>query len=147
MTTTIASAVVRPRPLPSFRARVAPAPARRDDRARGDVRARRHARRASLGSRQPHYDGERAPVLAVRIQEMFGLPETPRVARGKVPVLLHLLAPNGRPQQVTDDLASFWKDAYHHVRKDLRTRYPKHDWPEDALSARPSSRPRRRRRR
>ena len=61
MTTTIASAVVRPRPLPSFRARVAPAPARRDDRARGDVRARRHARRASLGSRQPHYDGERAP--------------------------------------------------------------------------------------
>ncbi|MGB0333092.1 MAG: ATP-dependent helicase C-terminal domain-containing protein, partial [Planctomycetota bacterium] len=93
------------------------------------------------------YDGERAPVLAVRIQEMFGLPETPRVARGKVPVLLHLLAPNGRPQQVTDDLASFWKDAYHHVRKDLRTRYPKHDWPEDALSARPSSRPRRRRRR
>jgi hypothetical protein len=61
MTTRIASAVVRPRPLPSFRARVAPAPARRDDRARGDVRARRHARRASLGSRQPHYDGERAP--------------------------------------------------------------------------------------
>ena len=92
------------------------------------------------------YDGERAPVLAVRIQEMFGQPETPRVARGKVPVLLHLLAPNGRPQQVTDDLASFWRDAYHHVRKDLRTRYPKHDWPEDALSARPTSRPRRRRR-
>ena len=92
------------------------------------------------------YDGDRAPVLAVRIQEMFGLPETPRVARGKVAVLLHLLAPNGRPQQVTDDLASFWRDAYHHVRKDLRTRYPKHDWPEDALAARPTSRPRRRRR-
>jgi ATP-dependent helicase HrpB len=119
-----------------------------------------HAQRVGLDTHAPErvqvpsgsrlrllYDGERAPVLAVRIQEMFGLPETPRVARGKVPVLLHLLAPNGRPQQVTDDLASFWKDAYHHVRKDLRTRYPKHDWPEDALSARPSSRPRRRRRR
>ena len=119
-----------------------------------------HAQRVGLDTHAPErvqvpsgsrlrllYDGERAPVLAVRIQEMFGLPETPRVARGKIPVLLHLLAPNGRPQQVTDDLASFWKDAYHHVRKDLRTRYPKHDWPEDALSARPSSRPRRRRRR
>ena len=119
-----------------------------------------HAQRVGLDTHAPErvlvpsgsrlrllYDGDRAPVLGVRIQEMFGLPETPRVARGKVPVLLHLLAPNGRPQQVTDDLASFWKDAYHHVRKDLRTRYPKHDWPEDALSARPSSRPRRRRRR
>lgn len=119
-----------------------------------------HAQRVGLETHAPEriqvpsgsnlrlqYDGNRAPVLGVRIQEIFGLPETPRVARGKVPVLLHLLAPNGRPQQVTDDLASFWKDAYHHVRKDLRTRYPKHDWPEDPLSARPSSRPRRRRRR
>ncbi|QDV06135.1 ATP-dependent RNA helicase HrpB [Planctomycetes bacterium Poly30] len=92
------------------------------------------------------YDGERPPVLAVRIQEMFGLAETPRVASGRVPVLLHLLAPNGRPQQVTGDLASFWKDAYHHVRKDLRSRYPKHPWPEDPLTAPPTARARRRRR-
>lgn len=93
------------------------------------------------------YDGERAPVLAVRIQEMFGLAETPRIASGRVPVLLHLLAPNGRPQQVTGDLASFWKDAYHHVRKDLRRRYPKHPWPDDPLTAPATARARRRRRR
>lgn len=93
------------------------------------------------------YDGDRPPVLAVRIQEMFGLADTPRIAGGRVPVLLHLLAPNGRPQQVTDDLASFWGDVYHRVRKDLRARYPKHEWPEDPLTARPTSRARRRRRR
>ncbi len=93
------------------------------------------------------YDGDRAPVLAVRIQEMFGLPDTPRIASGRVPVVLHLLAPNGRPQQVTGDLASFWRDAYHHVRKDLRARYPKHPWPEDPLTAPPTARARRRRRR
>ena len=93
------------------------------------------------------YDGERPPVLAVRIQEMFGLAETPKVASGRVPVLLHLLAPNGRPQQVTSDLASFWKDAYFHVRKDLRIRYPRHPWPEDPLTAPPTARARRRRRR
>jgi len=77
------------------------------------------------------YEPGKAPVLAVRIQEIFGLLETPRVARGRVPVLLHLLAPNMRPQQVTDDLASFWRTTYHRVRKDLRRRYPKHAWPED----------------
>jgi ATP-dependent helicase HrpB len=93
------------------------------------------------------YDGERPPILAVRIQEMFGLADTPKVASGRVPVLLHLLAPNGRPQQVTSDLASFWKDAYFHVRKDLRIRYPRHPWPEDPLTAPPTARARRRRRR
>lgn len=81
------------------------------------------------------YEIGRPPVLAVRIQELFGLPETPRVAAGRVPVLLHLLAPNYRPQQVTDDLASFWKNTYPQVRKDLRARYPKHSWPEDPLTA------------
>ena len=70
-------------------------------------------------------------MLAARIQELFGLAETPRVAGGRVPVLLHLLAPNHRPQQVTDDLASFWANTYQVVRKDLRARYPKHAWPED----------------
>ena len=77
------------------------------------------------------YDGSKAPVLAARIQALFGLEQTPRVARGRVPVLLHLLAPNGRPQQVTDDLQSFWSTTYSVVRKELRRRYPKHAWPED----------------
>lgn len=90
------------------------------------------------------YDGDRAPVLAVKIQEMFGLADTPSVAGGRVKVLLHLLAPNGRPQQVTDDLASFWSTTYTQVRKDLRGRYPKHPWPEDPLTAEPTARAKRR---
>jgi ATP-dependent helicase HrpB len=84
------------------------------------------------------------PVLAVRIQELFGLTETPRIAGGRVTVLLHLLAPNSRPQQVTDDLASFWANTYPQVRKELRARYPKHAWPEDPLSATPERHPLRR---
>lgn len=75
------------------------------------------------------------PVLAARIQHLFGLKETPRVAGGRVAVLVHLLAPNGRPQQITQDLPSFWKTTYHEVRKELRRRYPKHAWPEDPWSA------------
>ena len=90
------------------------------------------------------YEAGRPPVLAVRIQELFGLAETPTLARGRVRVLMHLLAPNGRPQQVTDDLASFWSEAYHVVRKDLRARYPKHAWPEDPANAAPQRRPGRR---
>jgi ATP-dependent helicase HrpB len=86
------------------------------------------------------YDEGRPPVLAVRIQELFGMTETPRVAAGRVRVLLHLLAPNYRPQQVTDDLASFWANTYPVVRKELRARYPKHAWPEDPLSAEPKRR-------
>jgi len=85
------------------------------------------------------------PVLAARIQELFGLTQTPRLGGGRIPLLLHLLAPNRRPQQVTDDLASFWKNTYPQVRKELRGRYPKHAWPEDPLTAQPESRPRRRR--
>src|SRR5262249_33669366 len=88
------------------------------------------------------YEVGRPPVLAVRIQEVFGLRDTPRVAGGRVPVLLHLLAPNHRPQQVTDDLASFWANTYPQVRKELRARYPKHAWPEDPWSATPERRPR-----
>jgi ATP-dependent helicase HrpB len=90
------------------------------------------------------YEEGRPPVLAVRIQEVFGLRETPRVAGGRVRVLLHLLAPNYRPQQVTDDLASFWANTYPQVRKELRARYPKHAWPEDPGSAAPERHPRRR---
>ncbi len=76
-----------------------------------------------------------APVLRVRIQELFGLSSTPAVGGGRIPVTLHLLAPNMRPQQITDDLASFWANTYSDVRAELRGRYPKHHWPEDPLSA------------
>jgi ATP-dependent helicase HrpB len=89
------------------------------------------------------YEEGRPPVMAVRIQEMFGLADTPRVAGGRVKVLLHLLAPNYRPQQVTDDLSSFWANTYPIVRKELRARYPKHAWPDDPLTAEAQRRPRR----
>lgn len=88
--------------------------------------------------------GTKAPVLAVRLQEVFGWLETPRVAGGRVAVLMHLLGPNFRPVQVTDDLRSFWSRAYFEVRKDLRVRYPKHKWPEDPLTATPEAKGRRR---
>ncbi|MFT3789060.1 MAG: ATP-dependent helicase C-terminal domain-containing protein [Tepidisphaeraceae bacterium] len=91
------------------------------------------------------YDVPTAPVLAVRLQELFGLTETPRIAGGRVPVVLHLLGPNYRPVQVTDDLASFWKNTYPQVRKDLRARYPKHSWPDDPTIADPIRGARRRR--
>lgn len=80
------------------------------------------------------------PVLAVKLQEMFGCSVTPKIARGRVAVLLHLLAPNGRPAQVTTDLGNFWKSTYIEVRKELAGRYPKHPWPEDPGSAEPTAR-------
>jgi ATP-dependent helicase HrpB len=83
------------------------------------------------------YEPGKPPILSARLQELFGWTETPRVARGRVPVLLELLGPNNRPVQITDDLQSFWRTTYHQVRKDLRGRYPKHAWPEDPLQARP----------
>jgi ATP-dependent helicase HrpB len=89
---------------------------------------------------------EEAPVLAVKLQEMFGLAETPRVARGRVPLLLHLLSPARRPVQVTRDLRSFWDSGYVEVRKELRQRYPKHPWPEDPWNA-PAQRGTKKRRR
>ncbi len=76
------------------------------------------------------------PVLAVKLQEMFGLQRTPRLAG--VPLLVHLLSPAGRPAAVTADLASFWRDGYRAVRADLRGRYPKHPWPEDPAAAEPT---------
>lgn len=80
------------------------------------------------------------PVLAVKLQEMFGQQQTPTVAGGRVPVLLHLLSPARRPVQVTRDLANFWAQGYFEVRKDLRGRYPRHPWPEDPLVAEASAR-------
>jgi ATP-dependent helicase HrpB len=84
------------------------------------------------------------PVLGVRLQEMFGCKETPRIVNGTVPVMLHLLSPAKRPVQVTKDLASFWANAYSEVRKELRGRYPKHHWPEDPLAAPPTAKTKRR---
>ena len=81
------------------------------------------------------YSDSEAPVLAVKLQEVFGMTETPRIAGGRLPVTMHLLSPARRPVQVTKDLASFWREGYFDVRKDLRGRYPKHPWPEDPLRA------------
>lgn len=87
------------------------------------------------------YERNKPPVLAVRIQEVFGMLRTPRVAGGRVSVLMHLLAPNMRPQQVTQDLASFWQNTYGEVRKELKRRYPKHAWPDDPTTAVAQHRP------
>ncbi|MEM7787783.1 MAG: ATP-dependent helicase HrpB [Bacteroidota bacterium] len=98
------------------------------------------------GSVRPiDYTEAEAPVLAVRLQEVFGLDATPRVLGGRLPLVMHLLSPAQRPVQVTTDLASFWRDAYFDVRKDLRGRYPKHHWPENPLEATPTARAKRRR--
>ncbi len=91
------------------------------------------------------YSIGKPPAMAVRIQELYGLAETPRVAGGRVRLVLHLLAPNMRPQQVTDDLASFWANTYEQVRKDLKRRYPKHAWPDDPAHAQAECAPGRRR--
>ena len=80
------------------------------------------------------------PVLAVRLQEMFGLADTPTVCNGRIPVLLHLLSPARRPIQITSDLRGFWDNAYHEVKKELKGRYPKHHWPDDPWSAQPTAR-------
>ncbi|MCZ8514504.1 ATP-dependent helicase HrpB [Paenibacillus filicis] len=93
------------------------------------------------GSRIPvDYSDPEAPVLAVRLQEMFGLADTPRIAGGRVPLTVHLLSPASRPVQVTRDLASFWRTTYFEVKKDLKGRYPKHYWPDDPTAAVPTSR-------
>jgi ATP-dependent helicase HrpB len=84
------------------------------------------------------YLDDSAPLVAVRLQEVFGLAATPRLGRNRVPVTFRLLSPAQRPVQVTRDLASFWRGAYAEVRKDLRGRYPKHYWPENPLEAQPT---------
>jgi ATP-dependent helicase HrpB len=83
-----------------------------------------------------HYfaDG-RQPVMEVRLQEVFGLLETPAVNEGRNKIILHLLSPGFKPVQVTQDLHSFWENTYHEVRKELHRRYPKHSWPEDPWTA------------
>jgi len=112
-----------------------------------------HAQQSSLAALAPRtllapsgrhwpieYRGERAPSLAVPLQEMFGMAENPRIGAGKVPVTLELLSPARRPVQITRDLGGFWRGSYAEVRRQMRGRYPKHDWPEDPLTARPARR-------
>ncbi|MCW9035523.1 MAG: ATP-dependent helicase HrpB [Rhodospirillales bacterium] len=91
------------------------------------------------------YTTGETPILAVRLQEMFGLTQTPSIAGGKVPLLIHLLSPAGRPLQVTQDLAGFWQNSYHAVKADMKGRYPKHPWPDDPLSEPPTNRVKHRR--
>ena len=93
------------------------------------------------GSRIPvDYGDAQAPVLAVRLQELFGSTQTPAVLGGRVPLVIHLLSPAHRPVQVTRDLPGFWRSSYADVRKDLRGRYPRHAWPEDPTTATPTHR-------
>ncbi len=101
----------------------------------------------SGSTKRLRYDAEGPPALAVRLQEVFGLYESPRLANGRVPVKMELLAPNQRPVQVTQDLASFWATTYAEVRKELRQRYPKHQWPEDPRDGVASARVLRKRKR
>ena len=96
---------------------------------------------APTGSRLPiDYTDSSSPAVSVRLQEMFGTRETPTVLGGRVALTLHLLSPAQRPVQVTRDLAGFWRSSYFDVRKDMRARYPKHEWPEDPLAALPTRR-------
>ncbi len=84
------------------------------------------------------------PVLAVKLQEMFGCEETPTVAGGRVPLLVHLLSPAQRPLQVTRDLAGFWRNGYQEVKREMKGRYPRHPWPDDPLQASPTRHTKRR---
>ncbi|MGE0482605.1 MAG: ATP-dependent helicase HrpB [Gammaproteobacteria bacterium] len=91
-------------------------------------------------TRRLAYGAGEDPVLAVKLQELFGLADGPRVARGRVAVVLHLLSPRGAPLQVTRDLASFWRNTYPEVKKEMKGRYPRHPWPDDPWTATPTAR-------
>ena len=86
------------------------------------------------------YAHDSPPVLAVKLQELFGLADTPRIADGRVALTLHLLSPGGKPLQVTQDLRGFWDRTYPEVRKEMKGRYPRHPWPEDPWAATPTHR-------
>jgi ATP-dependent helicase HrpB len=108
-----------------------------------DELAPERVRVPSGSSHRVDYSGEQ-PALPVRVQEVFGWTTVPRLAGGRVPLVLHLLSPAGRPAAVTADLASFWAGGYRQVRAELRRRYPRHSWPEDGAAAEPTSRTTRR---
>lgn len=116
----------------------------RDDKRRLDERAPEFLEVPSGRRIRLVYTGPGDVSASVKLQEMFGLAETPRLGNPAAPVTLHLLAPNGRPVQTTRDLRSFWENTYAEVRKQLRGRYPKHPWPEDPWTATPSAKTRRR---
>ena len=90
------------------------------------------------------YANPTQPILAVRLQEMFGTSDTPTILNGKVKLMLHLLSPASRPMQATQDLASFWANTYNNVKKELRGKYKKHYWPDDPLEAQATSRTKKR---
>src|SRR5690606_3780762 len=100
-----------------------------------DVLAPRRIAVPSGQDRPVTYQHGQPPVLAVKLQELFGLADTPRVADGRVPVLLHLLSPGGKPLQVTQDLRSFWANTDPEVKKAMKGRYPRHPWPDDPWTA------------
>jgi ATP-dependent helicase HrpB len=96
---------------------------------------------APTGNRHPiHYDGPNAPLLSIRVQELFGLATHPAIAEGRLPLTLELLSPAHRPMQITRDLPGFWRGSWAAVRADMRGRYPKHVWPEDPANAPPTAR-------
>jgi ATP-dependent helicase HrpB len=90
------------------------------------------------------YETDGSVSVSVKLQELFGLGETPTLGPNKIPITFHLLAPNGRPVQTTRDLKSFWERTYPEVRKELRGRYPRHPWPDDPWTATPTHRTKRR---
>ena len=99
---------------------------------------------APTGNNHPiSYDGEHAPSISLRVQELFGLKTHPTIVGGRLPLTLFLLSPAGRPIQVTRDLPRFWAGSWAGVRADLRGRYPKHPWPEDPANAEPTARAKR----
>jgi ATP-dependent helicase HrpB len=106
------------------------------------VVARMAPQRVTLASGREarvNYERGRAPWVASRLQDFFGMRESPRVAGGRAEVVLHLLAPNGRPVQVTSDLAGFWSRHYAQVRRELSRKYPRHRWPDDPHAAAPAA--------
>src|SRR5262249_45357596 len=110
-----------------------------------DEQAPSHVTVPSGSSIKVDYTEGDVPVLRVKLQEMFGQADTPRLAGGKVPVMLHLLSPAQRPMQVTQDLKGFWQRTWPEVKKELKGRYPKHQWPEDptvAVASRTGRKPR-----
>ena len=96
---------------------------------------------APTGERHPiDYEGEGAPILKIRVQQLFGLAQHPAIANGRLPLTLHLLSPAGRPIQITADLPRFWAGSWRDVKADMKGRYPKHPWPDDPLTAPPTTR-------
>jgi ATP-dependent helicase HrpB len=105
-----------------------------------DAEAPTHVEVPTGSSIPVDYGGEEGPVLGVRVQELFGLDRHPSLAGGRIPLVLHLLSPAGRPIQITRDLPGFWRGSWAAVRADMRGQYPKHPWPEDPLTAPPTRR-------